>query len=240
VNAASGRRAARAGGAGAVLLIGCLAAAASCRFQGRQPTAAYQQCRSWSISYPRARARYEFLCGDGDKAEAAPGDAKLVIGYGHRLLEEGRELAPLVERDEWRARVERAVALIAALLPKLDDRTAADAYLVTGSLVSSIDGPADPEVESAFRQAFRRQPTWTTGAAVIDLLTALKRQEVYAIDVCETTYNAAKTEGIPFDKVTALFTACVRVMPNGREPDQNYKAVPATYWQELRSLAARQ
>ena len=132
----------------------------------------------------------------------------------------------------------------AAYVPDLFGETFTDrahgAAVVTGSLVSSIDGPADPEVESAFRQAFRRQPTWTTGAAVIDLLTALKRQEVYAIDVCETTYNAAKTEGIPFDKVTALFTACVRVMPNGREPDQNYKAVPATYWQELRSLAARQ
>lgn len=231
------RRAARAGGAGALLLLGCLTAAAACRFQGR-PTAAYQQCHSWSISYPRARARYEFLCGDGDKAEAAPGDPKLVVGYGRHLIEETRELAPLVEPDEWRARVERAVALIAALLPQLDDRTAADAYLVTGNLVSSINGPADPAVESAFRQGFRRQPTWTTGAAVIDLLAALKRQEAYAIDVCEATYNAAKAEQLPFEKVTALFTECVRVMPNGREPDENYKAVPATYWQELRGLAA--
>jgi hypothetical protein len=224
----------------AVLLLGCLAAATTaCRFQGRQAAAPYQQCHSWSISYPRARARYEFLCGDGDKAEAAPGDVKPVIGYGRRLLEESRELAPLVERDEWRARVERSVALIAALLPQLDDGAAADAYLVTGKLIASINGPADPAVESAFRQAFRRQPTWTTGAAVIDLLAALKRQEAYVIDVCEATYNAARTEEIPFDKVTALFTECVRVMPNGREPEENYKAVPATYWQQLRSLAAR-
>jgi len=224
-------------GARAVLLVGCLAATGACRFQNR-PTAAYQQCHSWSISYPKARARYEFLCADGDKAEAAPGDPGAVLGYGRRLLEEHDELSPLAEHDEWRARVERSVGLIAALLPKLDDPTAADAYLMMGKLIASINGAADPAVERAFRQAFQHQPSWTTGAAVIEVLTLLKRQEAYAIDVCEATYNAAKTEQIPYDKVTALFTACVRVMPNGREPDQNYKAVPPAYWQQLRSQLA--
>jgi hypothetical protein len=93
-------------------------------------------------------------------------------------------------------------------------------------------------VERAFRHAFRRQPSWTTGTTVIGVLLVLKRQEAYAIDVCEETYNASKTEAIAFEKVTALFTACVRIMPNGHEPEQNYKAVPAAYWQQLRSQAA--
>lgn len=178
------------------------------------------------------------LCAEGDRADQSPTDSKPVMTYANRLLNAREHLRVSIEHDEWSARCARAAELVGGLTTQMDDANAAEALIIQGRLIANANGSEDPIVEQTMRAAFGRNPTIRSGAAVIEVLRVTKRHPTDSIDVCEKTYNIALSQGIPFEELTAIVRTCIEVMPNGREPEENYKAISAPYWEGLRKQAA--
>jgi hypothetical protein len=222
--------------AAAAAVVAAAVATAGCHLP--KPVEPHQYCSYWSLMSPDDQETYRQICAAGERAEAAPADPDTVLAYAGRIVKAQDRIARSMPELEWSARVSRALDLMNPIVPKLPDAAASDGYTVMARLVAGVRGGQDPDVEVALREAFHRHPCWATGAMVIDLLHRTQRHPAYSIDTCQATYDAGKAEAIPFPQITALFTACIAVMPGGHEPDENYKSVPASYWEALRSRAA--
>jgi hypothetical protein len=187
---------------------------------------------------PSIDAEYQMLCAEGDRADQSPTDSKSVTTYANRLLSAPEYLRINVEHDEWSARCARAAELIGRLTTNMDDASAAETLIIQGQLIAYAKGVEDPTVEQTMRVAFTRNPTIHSGEAVLEVLRVTKRHPSDSIDVCEKTYNIALSQKTPFEELTAIVRTCIQVMPNGHEPEENYKAISAPYWEELRKRAA--